>query len=87
MKSRLLNRRRSLQRTARSGIGLPHRPLNGLSKTERNRRLTSLGLSRHDDEEIQKAALAIVEQLKMIGDSGTPLLMLDRQLATRSGGH
>jgi ferritin len=37
--------------------------------------------------EEEKKALAIVEQLKMIGESGTPLLMIDRQLAARSAGH
>ncbi|MEW6510307.1 MAG: ferritin [Bacteroidota bacterium] len=33
--------------------------------------------------EEEKSAAGIIEQLKMIGDSGTPLLMLDRQLAAR----
>lgn len=33
--------------------------------------------------EEEKAAAGIVEQLKMVGESGTPLLMLDRQLAAR----
>ena len=36
----------------------------GIGKRERNRRLTSLGLSRHDDEEIQEQALAIVERFR-----------------------
>lgn len=36
----------------------------GLGKRERNRRLTSLGLSRHDDEELQEQALAIVERFR-----------------------
>ena len=36
--------------------------------------------------EEEKTATAIIEQLKLVGDSGTPLLMLDRQLATRSAG-
>jgi len=33
--------------------------------------------------EEEKNATEIVEQLKMIGDSGTPLIMLDRQLGSR----
>ena len=33
--------------------------------------------------EEEKTAAGIIEQLKMVGDSGTPLLMLDRQLAAR----
>ena len=33
--------------------------------------------------EEEKVASGIVEQLKMVGESGTPLLMLDRQLAAR----
>jgi len=33
--------------------------------------------------EEEKNAAGIVEQLKMVGDSGTPLIMLDRQLAAR----
>jgi ferritin len=35
--------------------------------------------------EEEKTAAGIIEQLKMIGHSGTPLLMIDRQLAARSG--
>jgi len=33
--------------------------------------------------EEEKNATVIIEQLKMIGDSGTPLVMLDRQLGSR----
>ena len=33
--------------------------------------------------EEEKNAIEIIEQLKMIGDSGTPLIMLDRHLASR----
>ncbi|MBP1655620.1 MAG: ferritin, partial [Bacteroidetes bacterium] len=33
--------------------------------------------------EEEKNAGLIIEQLKMIGDSGTPLIMLDRQLGSR----
>jgi len=36
----------------------------GLGKSERNRRLTSLGLSRHDDDALQEQALAIVERFR-----------------------
>jgi hypothetical protein len=36
----------------------------GLGKRERNRRLAGLGLSYHDDEAIQKAALAIIERFR-----------------------
>lgn len=33
--------------------------------------------------EEEKNATAVIEQLKMMGETGTPLLMMDRQLATR----
>lgn len=39
-------------------------PIRGISKQERNRRLTALGLSRHDDPELQEHALAIVERFR-----------------------
>ena len=39
-------------------------PIRGVSKQERNRRLTSLGLSRHDDADVQDEALAIVERFR-----------------------
>lgn len=52
MKSRLLPKRRALR--SRS-----------LSVTERNRRLVSLGLSRHEDEGIVQEALAIVERFRV----------------------
>lgn len=38
--------------------------LRGISRAERNRRLTSLGLSRLEDEAIQREALAIVERFR-----------------------
>jgi ferritin len=37
--------------------------------------------------EEERAARDIIEQLRMVGDSGTPLMMLDRQLGARSAGH
>lgn len=64
MKSRLLRRHRPLNRRSAKAHGLVHHPLHGLSKAERNRRLVSLGLSRHDDEALQTAALAIVERFR-----------------------
>lgn len=39
--------------------------MRGPPKQESNRRLTSLGLSRHDDDEIQTEALAIVERFRV----------------------
>ena len=36
--------------------------------------------------EEEKTAKDIIEQLRMIGDSGTPLMMLDRQLGARAAG-
>lgn len=54
MKSVLLHRRRGLSATRSSG----------LPKRERIRRLAGLGLSKHEDEQLEREALAVVERFR-----------------------